>query len=151
LFIRPFPRLWLTFFKGASKVPLIRVLLFWDGSSTIKQSLHKSGFMFWKNQRGYVAVKVDMRQAYDQIEWVFIEETLKKLGFYSTFIGWIMECVKMPTFSNMFKPPKSLKSSRGRDFGRVTHFPLYFMFLVWMYSQDICWNWPQEIQSEVLK
>ena len=104
-----------------------------------------------KAKDGYVAVKVDMRQAYDQIEWVFIEETLKKLGFYSTFIGWIMECVKMPTFSNMFKPPKSFKSSRGRDFGRVTHFPLYFMFLVWMYSQDICWNWLIEIQSEVLK
>lgn len=27
-----------------------------------------------------MAVKVDMRQAYDRIEWVFIEETLKKLG-----------------------------------------------------------------------
>lgn len=79
------------------------------------------------------------------------ERSFKKLGFYSTFIGWIMECVKMPTFSNMFKPPKSFKSSRGRDFGRVTHFPLYFMFLVWMYSQDICWNWLIEIQSEVLK
>ena len=72
--------------------------------------LHKS-----KARDGYVAVKVDMRQAYDRIEWVFIEETLKKLGFHSTFIGWIMECVTTPTFSTLIngEPSQSFKSSRG--------------------------------------
>lgn len=94
--------------------------------------LHKS-----KAKDGYVAVKVDMRQAYDRIEWVFIKETLKKLGVFSTLIFWIMECVKIPTFSNILNGEPPLSRARG-DFGRVTHFPLYFMFLVWIYSQDIC-------------
>lgn len=56
----------------------------------IKQPLHKSWFMFCINQRPRMDMWqlrwiCDKHQAYDQIEWVFIEETLKKLEFFYTF------------------------------------------------------------------
>ncbi|XP_074277489.1 uncharacterized protein LOC141601119 [Silene latifolia] len=44
-------------------------------------------------------MKVDLRKAYNSIEWSFIEDILKALGFPNKMVGLIMECVTSPTFS----------------------------------------------------
>nr|CCA65981.1 hypothetical protein [Beta vulgaris subsp. vulgaris] len=44
-------------------------------------------------------IKVDIRKAYDSVEWVFLESMLKELGFPSMFIRWIMACVKTVSYS----------------------------------------------------
>ncbi|KAL0277975.1 UNVERIFIED_CONTAM: Transposon TX1 uncharacterized protein [Sesamum radiatum] len=39
------------------------------------------------------ALKVDLRKAYDTVEWDFLIATLQLFGFPATFIRWIEECV----------------------------------------------------------
>ena len=38
-------------------------------------------------------MKVDIRKAYDSVEWSYLETLLHEFGFPNIFIGWIMECV----------------------------------------------------------
>ncbi|KAK4383871.1 Transposon TX1 uncharacterized protein [Sesamum angolense] len=45
------------------------------------------------------ALKVDLRKAYDTVEWDFLLATLQLFGFPPTFNKWIAECVTSPHFS----------------------------------------------------
>ncbi|KAL0307939.1 UNVERIFIED_CONTAM: Transposon TX1 uncharacterized protein [Sesamum calycinum] len=45
------------------------------------------------------ALKVDLRKAYDTVEWDFLLATLQLFGFPPTFNRWIEECVTSPHFS----------------------------------------------------
>ena len=47
----------------------------------------------------YMAVKTDITKAYDRLEWSFLEETMRRMGFNSKWIQWIMTCVSTVTFS----------------------------------------------------
>ena len=38
----------------------------------------------------FMAIKTDMSKAYDRVEWKFIEELLRKMGFCEKWISWIM-------------------------------------------------------------
>ena len=55
--------------------------------------MKKSGKM------GYMALKLDMSKVYDRLEWVFLQMIMEKMGFHSTWIGWILECLKSVTYS----------------------------------------------------
>ncbi|KAK4384175.1 putative ribonuclease H protein [Sesamum angolense] len=61
------------------------------------------------------ALKVDLRKAYDTVEWDFLSAVLQLFGFPSTFIGWIEECVTTPMFSVCINgnPHGFFKGSRG--------------------------------------
>lgn len=43
--------------------------------------------------KNYMAVKTDIRKAYDHIEWKFLEEVMQEKGFTNRWINWIMKCV----------------------------------------------------------
>ncbi|KAL0294829.1 UNVERIFIED_CONTAM: hypothetical protein Sangu_3209500 [Sesamum angustifolium] len=45
------------------------------------------------------ALKIDLRKAYDTVEWDFLIAALQMFGFPDIFIGWIEECVTTPMFS----------------------------------------------------
>ncbi|KAL2253007.1 UNVERIFIED_CONTAM: Transposon TX1 uncharacterized protein [Sesamum indicum] len=45
------------------------------------------------------ALKVDIRKAYDTIEWDFLVATLQLFGFSPTFTRWIEECISTTSFS----------------------------------------------------
>ncbi|CAA7029244.1 unnamed protein product [Microthlaspi erraticum] len=49
-------------------------------------------------KRGSMAIKTDMTKAYDRVEWEFIKLVMERMGFHSTWIGWIMQCVTSVTF-----------------------------------------------------
>ncbi|KAL0439710.1 UNVERIFIED_CONTAM: hypothetical protein Slati_2454000 [Sesamum latifolium] len=46
------------------------------------------------------ALKVDLRKAYDTVEWDFLRAVLNLFGFPEQFIGWIVEYVTTPSFSD---------------------------------------------------
>ncbi|KAL2230743.1 UNVERIFIED_CONTAM: Transposon TX1 uncharacterized protein [Sesamum indicum] len=45
------------------------------------------------------ALKVDIRKAYDTVEWDFLMATLQLFGFPPTFTRWIEECISTTSFS----------------------------------------------------
>ncbi|KAL0288910.1 UNVERIFIED_CONTAM: Retrovirus-related Pol polyprotein from type-2 retrotransposable element R2DM [Sesamum angustifolium] len=45
------------------------------------------------------ALKVDLRKAYDTVEWDFLFATLRLFGFPAVFIRWIEECVTSAHYS----------------------------------------------------
>ncbi|KAL0367484.1 UNVERIFIED_CONTAM: hypothetical protein Sradi_3638500 [Sesamum radiatum] len=61
------------------------------------------------------ALKVDLRKAYDTVEWDFLMEVLRFFGFPSLFIAWIEECVTTPSFSVCLNssPHGFFKGARG--------------------------------------
>ncbi|KAL2246368.1 UNVERIFIED_CONTAM: hypothetical protein Sindi_2905000, partial [Sesamum indicum] len=44
-------------------------------------------------------LKVDIRKAYDSVEWDILVAVLELFGFPPTFVKWIEECVTTPSFS----------------------------------------------------
>ncbi|KAL0289735.1 UNVERIFIED_CONTAM: hypothetical protein Sradi_7066500 [Sesamum radiatum] len=49
------------------------------------------------------ALKVDLRKAYDTVEWDFLRAVLTLFGFPERFIMWIVECVTTPSFSQLIE------------------------------------------------
>ena len=48
--------------------------------------------------RSYMAVKTDISKAYDRLDWSFLEDAMRHMGFDVKWITWIMKCVSSVTF-----------------------------------------------------
>ena len=59
--------------------------------------MHK--FRKIKGQQAWVALKLDMKKAYDRLEWPFIKRCLEQLGFHPKWIQWIMKCITSVSYS----------------------------------------------------
>lgn len=64
---------------------------------------------------GYIGLKIDLSEAFDKLEWKFIDLILVNLGFHSTFIRWIMQCISISSFSILINgsPCGFFKAFRG--------------------------------------
>jgi hypothetical protein len=45
------------------------------------------------------AYKLDLTKAYDRVDWNFLEGALRRLGFHSKWVWWVMECVTTVRYS----------------------------------------------------
>lgn len=52
-----------------------------------------------KCSTGSFAFKVDFEKAFDCVRWNFLFEMMEKLGFHSTWIHWIRECLTTTSVS----------------------------------------------------
>ena len=64
---------------------------------------------------GYLGLKLDMSKAYDRVEWDFLDQMMKNLGFPEKFVELIMACVRSPIFSLLIngQPTRHFTPSRG--------------------------------------
>lgn len=46
-----------------------------------------------------MAVKLDVSKAYKCMEWDFLHYMLKRFGFHLKWIGWILQCLTMVSYS----------------------------------------------------
>jgi hypothetical protein len=68
-----------------------------------------------KKSNGFVGIKLDMAKAYDSLEWDFIENTLRSMGFPIKIILLIMSCINSVLFSVLVngKPSAPFLPQRG--------------------------------------
>ncbi|XP_021836344.2 uncharacterized protein [Spinacia oleracea] len=48
---------------------------------------------------GSVALKLDMKKAYDRVEWLFLEKVMYRLGFSDNWVRRIMDCLSSVSFA----------------------------------------------------
>ena len=62
----------------------------------VQELLKRSG---WTRISPRCILKIDLKKAYDSINWDFMKEVFIGLGFPSLFVGWIMQCVSTTSYS----------------------------------------------------
>lgn len=77
---------------------------------------------------GRLALKLDMSKAYDKLEWIFLRRIMEKMGFHPTWVGWIMECIKLVSYSILVngEPKGHIIPTRGIHQGDPL-FPYLFL------------------------
>ena len=50
-------------------------------------------FSNMRGKKSWVALKLDMKKAYDRVGRTFLFEALRQLGFHPQWICWVKECV----------------------------------------------------------
>ena len=46
-----------------------------------------------------MAVKTDMSKVYDRVEWKFLDQVMRGMGFHEIWINWIIQCISTMTYS----------------------------------------------------
>lgn len=53
-----------------------------------------------RQSTSYMVIKTDITKAYDdRLQWSFVEETMRNMGFDRKWIRWVMACISSATYS----------------------------------------------------
>lgn len=86
-----------------------------------------------KGKGGFIGVKVDMAKAYDSVEWSFLMEVLRALGFDERFCNLVFQGISTTSFSILLNGSAwgSFKAQQGLR----THSRLIYSLLSRKFSQ----------------
>lgn len=90
--------------------------LIFDNTLIAYEVLHFMTSRFNAKAR-YMALKLDMSNAFDRIEWQFLEAILYKMGFHANWIMLLMNCISSVSYSILvngilqpwFKPTRGIR------------------------------------------
>ena len=62
-----------------------------------------------------MALKLDMRKAYNRVEWVFLVKVMEHLGFPNQLVSLISSCMSTVSYSVLLngQPVGNIKPTRG--------------------------------------
>ena len=88
--------------------------LIYDNILVAFESLHSMNNMN-SGKMGYMAIKLDMSKAYNRVEWGYLENEMRKMGFNERWVRLIKACVKSVTYSILIngKPQGFIQPTRG--------------------------------------
>lgn len=68
-----------------------------------------------RGRTGHMAANIDMEKTFDFMEWTFLYQIFKTLGFDQIWINWIKECFSSTSSSILFNgtPNDFIQPSRG--------------------------------------
>lgn len=68
-----------------------------------------------RGRKSLLTLKLDMKKAYDWMEWRFLLSVLRCFGFYERWVGWVEQCISTVSFSIMLNgsPQGFFKPSCG--------------------------------------
>nr|XP_009757838.1 PREDICTED: uncharacterized protein LOC104210596 [Nicotiana sylvestris] len=60
-------------------------------------------------------IKIDIQKAYDSVEWSYLEQNMRMIGFPERFIAWVMKCVKTVNYTIMVngEPTDPFNAEKG--------------------------------------
>jgi hypothetical protein len=67
-----------------------------------------------RGKMGEVALKIDISKAYDRVDWRYLLNVMKKMGFCERWIKWIQMCLESDEYSVMVNGEKVGPISPGR-------------------------------------
>ncbi|KAG0484289.1 hypothetical protein HPP92_008368 [Vanilla planifolia] len=67
------------------------------------------------SETGFMAIKLDLEQAYDSVRWDFIVEMMHLMGFPLVWIDWVRACIEAPRFGVLLNGVRLpwIQASRG--------------------------------------
>ena len=68
-----------------------------------------------KRGEGFMAMKLDMSKVYDRVEWIFLEQLMRKMGFHGRWVDLVMATIKSVSYSIFINgvPHGFIKPTRG--------------------------------------